>query len=77
MASLSFISHFLLFFPVYTKGFAMSDSKTVFVTVGSTSFDSLIETILDPNTLELIRSRGFTKVVLQTGRGKDFQSRCV
>jgi UDP-N-acetylglucosamine transferase subunit ALG13 len=48
--------------------------QMVFVTVGSTSFDSLIETILQDGTLSLLKDKGYKKVVLQTGRGKDFSS---
>uniref|UniRef100_A0A8D0EF75 UDP-N-acetylglucosamine transferase subunit ALG13 n=1 Tax=Strix occidentalis caurina TaxID=311401 RepID=A0A8D0EF75_STROC len=41
--------------------------KSVFVTVGTTSFDDLIATVCSPAALEV--SRGYGKLVLQVGRG--------
>lgn len=43
--------------------------KTVFVTVGTTSFDDLIETITSPETVQALRARGYERLVLQVGRG--------
>lgn len=43
--------------------------RTVFVTVGTTSFDELIETIISSESLEALKSRGYEKLVLQVGRG--------
>lgn len=43
--------------------------KTVFVTVGTTSFDELIETITSSEAVEALLSRGYEKLVLQVGRG--------
>lgn len=43
--------------------------KTVFVTVGTTSFDELIETIISSEALETLKSRGYERLVLQVGRG--------
>ncbi|XP_075018805.1 UDP-N-acetylglucosamine transferase subunit ALG13 [Calonectris borealis] len=43
--------------------------KSVFVTVGTTSFDDLIATVCSPATLQVLQSRGCEKLVLQVGRG--------
>lgn len=43
--------------------------KTVFVTVGTTSFDELIETIIRSEAVEALKSRGYEKLILQVGRG--------
>lgn len=42
---------------------------SVFVTVGSTSFDNLIKTVCSPNILQCLSDEGFKKVILQIGRG--------
>ncbi|XP_055925555.1 UDP-N-acetylglucosamine transferase subunit ALG13 homolog isoform X2 [Argiope bruennichi] len=42
---------------------------SVFVTVGSTSFDDLIQTVSSPEVLQLLADEGFRKVVLQIGKG--------
>ncbi|XP_071614332.1 UDP-N-acetylglucosamine transferase subunit ALG13 [Heliangelus exortis] len=42
---------------------------SVFVTVGTTSFDDLIETVCSPETLQVLQNRGYQKLVLQVGRG--------
>ncbi|XP_015910454.1 UDP-N-acetylglucosamine transferase subunit ALG13 [Parasteatoda tepidariorum] len=42
---------------------------SVFVTVGSTSFDNLIKVATSENVLHVLKSKGFNKVVLQIGRG--------
>lgn len=44
--------------------------KTVFVTVGTTEFDSLIRTIDDPSMYDLLACAGFTRLVIQMGRGQ-------
>lgn len=44
--------------------------KSVFVTVGSTKFEQLIDTILQPNILKLLKSFSYNKIVLQVGNGK-------
>ncbi|XP_074003533.1 UDP-N-acetylglucosamine transferase subunit ALG13-like [Numenius arquata] len=44
--------------------------KSVFVTVGTTSFDDLIATVSSPAALQVLRSRGYQKLVLQVGRGE-------
>ncbi|KAM7094939.1 LOW QUALITY PROTEIN: UDP-N-acetylglucosamine transferase subunit ALG13-like [Ciconia maguari] len=43
--------------------------KSVFVTVGTTSFDDLIATVCSPAALQVLQSRGYEKLVLQVGRG--------
>ncbi|KAF1384858.1 hypothetical protein PFLUV_G00124550 [Perca fluviatilis] len=43
--------------------------KTVFVTVGTTSFDELIESITSPETVQALKARGYERLVLQVGRG--------
>ncbi|XP_075291388.1 UDP-N-acetylglucosamine transferase subunit ALG13 [Opisthocomus hoazin] len=43
--------------------------KSVFVTVGTTSFDDLIATVSSPAALQVLQSRGCQKLVLQVGRG--------
>ncbi|XP_051486576.1 putative bifunctional UDP-N-acetylglucosamine transferase and deubiquitinase ALG13 [Apus apus] len=43
--------------------------KCVFVTVGTTSFDDLVATVCSPAALQVLRSRGYEKLVLQVGRG--------
>ncbi|XP_075619559.1 UDP-N-acetylglucosamine transferase subunit ALG13-like [Balearica regulorum gibbericeps] len=43
--------------------------KSVFVTVGTTSFDDLIATICSPAALQVLQNRGYEKLVLQVGRG--------
>ncbi|XP_072191921.1 UDP-N-acetylglucosamine transferase subunit ALG13 [Excalfactoria chinensis] len=43
--------------------------KSVFVTVGTTSFDELIAAISSPAAEQVLRSRGYRQLVLQIGRG--------
>ncbi|XP_054372349.1 putative bifunctional UDP-N-acetylglucosamine transferase and deubiquitinase ALG13 [Molothrus ater] len=43
--------------------------KSVFVTVGTTSFDELIAAASSPPALQALQSRGYQKLVLQVGRG--------
>lgn len=47
------------------KNFKMS----LFVTVGSTSFDKLIETVCSEKCIETLVSNGFQQIKLQIGRG--------
>ncbi|GFT05203.1 UDP-N-acetylglucosamine transferase subunit ALG13 homolog [Nephila pilipes] len=42
---------------------------SVFVTVGSTSFDDLIKTVCSSEILQCLSDEGFKKVILQIGRG--------
>ncbi|XP_065499377.1 UDP-N-acetylglucosamine transferase subunit ALG13-like [Caloenas nicobarica] len=43
--------------------------KSVFVTVGTTSFDDLIATVSSPAALQVLQGRGYGQLVLQVGRG--------
>ena len=49
----------------------MKDKKILFVTVGSTGFDKLIETVLSNESLEILRSKGFNKLIVQYGKSKN------
>ncbi|KAI4501612.1 hypothetical protein M0802_003489 [Mischocyttarus mexicanus] len=56
----------------------MSERK-VFVTVGTTSFDDLISTILNPEVLEALNLRGYNYLSLQIGKSSlkpDCTPRC-
>ncbi|KAK2168976.1 hypothetical protein LSH36_13g26088 [Paralvinella palmiformis] len=44
--------------------------KQVFVTVGTTSFDELIETLSSKTICQLLKKNGFKKVIMQIGRGQ-------
>uniref|UniRef100_A0A7S3AUG2 UDP-N-acetylglucosamine transferase subunit ALG13 n=1 Tax=Haptolina ericina TaxID=156174 RepID=A0A7S3AUG2_9EUKA len=44
---------------------------TAFVTVGTTQFDVLIQTLLSDEALALLATQGYEKLVLQIGRGDD------
>ncbi|KAM9795272.1 UDP-N-acetylglucosamine transferase subunit ALG13 [Neosynchiropus ocellatus] len=43
--------------------------KSVFVTVGTTRFDELVEHITSPKAVEALRERGYGRLVLQVGKG--------
>ncbi|XP_038159907.1 UDP-N-acetylglucosamine transferase subunit ALG13 homolog [Cyprinodon tularosa] len=43
--------------------------KTVFVTVGTTRFDELIESVTSPEVTRILKARGYERLVLQVGRG--------
>ncbi|XP_032052450.1 putative bifunctional UDP-N-acetylglucosamine transferase and deubiquitinase ALG13 [Aythya fuligula] len=43
--------------------------KSVFVTVGTTSFDELIAAVSSPPAMRVLQSRGCERLVLQIGRG--------
>ncbi|KAG5263392.1 hypothetical protein AALO_G00264360 [Alosa alosa] len=43
--------------------------KCVFVTVGTTRFDELIETMISEDTVKALIDRGYTELVLQVGYG--------
>ncbi|XP_063241304.1 UDP-N-acetylglucosamine transferase subunit ALG13 homolog [Bacillus rossius redtenbacheri] len=49
---------------------AFPKSNEVFVTVGTTQFDQLVSTIVDPCVLQVLKSRGYNGMTLQTGRGR-------
>uniref|UniRef100_A0A8D0HDQ5 UDP-N-acetylglucosamine transferase subunit ALG13 n=1 Tax=Sphenodon punctatus TaxID=8508 RepID=A0A8D0HDQ5_SPHPU len=43
--------------------------KSVFVTVGTTSFEELIAAVASPESLQVFQSLGYRKLVLQIGKG--------
>ncbi|XP_077466472.1 UDP-N-acetylglucosamine transferase subunit ALG13 isoform X1 [Stigmatopora argus] len=43
--------------------------KTVFVTVGTTSFEDLIKEITSDEAIQALKHRGYERLVLQVGRG--------
>ena len=43
--------------------------KTAFVTVGTTLFDKLIQNVTNPTFLEHLVSLGYTRLVIQFGKG--------
>ncbi|XP_076309611.1 alg13 UDP-N-acetylglucosaminyltransferase subunit isoform X2 [Tachypleus tridentatus] len=47
----------------------MRCKKTVFVTVGTTSFNQLIETVVTPEILQVLSKRGYEKILIQIGKG--------
>jgi len=47
---------------------------SVFVTVGTTSFDELIETICSEKSCEALISRGYHTITVQLGRGNYIKS---
>ena len=44
-------------------------SRTVFVTVGTTKFDDLVKAITTCGVLDVLVEKGYTKLLIQTGRG--------
>jgi beta-1,4-N-acetylglucosaminyltransferase len=47
-----------------------NSKKRCFATVGSTSFDDLIQTLLSNEVLQSLREKGFTDLVMQYGSGQ-------
>lgn len=45
--------------------------KTVFATVGTTSFTALVDTLLSADVLAALRAQGYTRLVIQLGRGSE------
>lgn len=43
--------------------------KLVFVTVGTTKFDALVEAIDDPRVRSCLTAKGFTSLLVQIGHG--------
>lgn len=43
-------------------------TQRIFVTVGTTKFDELIETVLSSEVLEVLSSKGYYEIILQVGR---------
>ncbi|XP_014468900.1 PREDICTED: UDP-N-acetylglucosamine transferase subunit ALG13 homolog [Dinoponera quadriceps] len=53
--------------------------KTVFVTVGTTKFDDLVNTVLNRAVLEALSARDYRRLILQTGNSSiepDCSARC-
>lgn len=48
---------------------AEAKKKNVFVTVGTTSFDALIQALDDVTVIDILRSKGYASLTLQIGRG--------
>ncbi|CCM02397.1 uncharacterized protein FIBRA_04495 [Fibroporia radiculosa] len=48
-------------------------SSTTFVTVGSTRFDTLVQAVLSDSVLDALRSRGYSRLVVQSGNS-DFDA---
>lgn len=46
-----------------------SMERYVFITVGTTAFDDLVQTIVSEQILTTLVAEGYTKIILQTGRG--------
>ena len=46
-----------------------ADDRNVFVTVGTTSFDALVEALDSPAVVDILRARGYTSLTMQIGRG--------
>ncbi|CAK9830052.1 UDP-N-acetylglucosamine transferase subunit ALG13 homolog [Anthophora retusa] len=42
--------------------------KKIFVTVGTTKFDELIETVLNTEVLKALSSKGYNEIILQIGK---------
>ncbi|KAK9078924.1 hypothetical protein SSX86_002983 [Deinandra increscens subsp. villosa] len=47
----------------------IESKRTVFVTVGTTSFDSLVRTVDSDQVKEALLEKGYTHLVIQMGRG--------
>lgn len=47
----------------------MADERIVFATVGTTSFDSLVETLCRKPVLNTLERLGYKKLIIQIGRG--------
>ncbi|XP_037819475.1 UDP-N-acetylglucosamine transferase subunit ALG13 homolog [Lucilia sericata] len=48
----------------------MVEIRTVYVTVGSTKFDALIQTIITDKVLKILQSNGCKNLILQIGKGQ-------
>ncbi|XP_052470223.1 UDP-N-acetylglucosamine transferase subunit ALG13 homolog [Carassius gibelio] len=53
----------------FNKACLIDKMKTVFVTVGTTSFDDLIGSVTSDESVKALIGRGYTDMVLQVGRG--------
>ena len=45
--------------------------KTCFATVGTTQFDALVSSLLSEEVLGLLAHQGYTRLLLQVGRGAE------
>ena len=50
--------------------------KSVFVTVGTTLFEALIQKMDEPDILNALVEAGYTKIMFQTGKGKYAPTNC-
>ncbi len=50
-------------------------TKMVFITVGTTSFDEMIRLVDTDAFLNVLKSRGYTRLLIQLGRGEYLPSR--
>lgn len=48
----------------------MASVKTIYVTVGSTKFDALIQEITSDRTLQVLKEKGCKNLILQVGKGQ-------
>lgn len=48
----------------------MKKGKQLFVTVGTTQFDALIDVVSEENFVQQLENDGYKKIVIQHGRGK-------
>lgn len=48
----------------------VSAESTIFVTVGTTKFDLLIETLCQAEVLSMFSQMGYTKILMQIGKGE-------
>ena len=53
----------------------MKSKKTVFVTVGTTSFDALVKAVDTREVKEELSRRGYTDILIQMGRGSYIPSK--
>ncbi|GFU97721.1 putative bifunctional UDP-N-acetylglucosamine transferase and deubiquitinase ALG13, partial [Trichonephila clavipes] len=51
------------------SGLLLKSTMSVFVSVGSTSFDDLIKTVSSPEILQFLSDKEFKKIILQIGQG--------
>ncbi|KAG2239046.1 hypothetical protein Bca4012_023817 [Brassica carinata] len=50
--------------------------RLVFVTVGTTSFDALVEAVVSQNVKDELHKRGYTHLLIQMGRGIYSPTKC-
>jgi beta-1,4-N-acetylglucosaminyltransferase len=49
----------------------MTKTRSIFVTVGTTRFDRLIDSVTRPEALEWMTSNGYTDLIIQYGKGNE------